>query len=491
MSVSRRFTIALAAASLVAAVFANPVGTPLPAQGTPTPQMKQPVVRGKEKDNNQKWSTLVGGVIDSIHLVPLAGATILLDGTTLSATTDNDGKFRIDSIPPGDYRLAVFHPLLDTLGFSIGTEPLRMGADSVRQVLLGTPSSKAIILKACPATKRRLGEAAIMGRVLDPDTNIPLAGVRVTMVWTSMQVGKDVGFKRTAQMREASTDSSGAFVICGVSPEIRGTIQAERGDQKTAEVEVEFLPEELLAFQDLDLIDVPLSDSAPTTGEAIVSGRVVNKDGAPIGDARVTVSGTNVVTMTAANGTFRLANLPSGTRALVVRRVGFNARQIAVNLTAATPVELTVTMKDAPPMLDAVEVEGRFDAALKKNGFTERKRMGMGKYFGPKELERRQLQNFSSLFHTVPGFTVQQGFGGSSIRSTRGSNGCVTVWIDGIQYREGQSGELDSQLLPDQLLAVETYSPVAAPSEFKSAGQTDCSVVVVWTNRTLPRGNTK
>ncbi len=319
----------------------------------------------------------------------------------------------------------------------------------------------------------------------------PLAGVRVTMVWTSMQVGKDVGFKRTAQMREASTDSSGAFVICGVSPEIRGTIQAERGDQKTAEVEVEFLPEELLAFQDLDLIDVPLSDSAPTTGEAIVSGRVVNKDGAPIGDARVTVSGTNVSTMTAANGTFRMANLPSGTRALVVRRVGFNPRQIAVNLTAATPVELTVTMKDAPPMLDAVEVEGKFEAALKKNGFTERKRMGMGKYFGPKELERRQLQNFSSLFHTVPGFTVQQGFGGSSIRSTRGSNGCVTVWIDGIQYREGQSGELDSQLLPEQLLAVETYSPVAAPSEFKSAGQTDCSVVVVWTNRTLPRGNTK
>jgi hypothetical protein len=453
------------------------------AQQTTRPQMRQPTVKGKEQE--QKYSTLVGLVIDSVHLLPLVGATVLLDGTTLSATTNEEGKFRIDSIPPGDYRLAVFHPLLDTLGFSIGTEPLRMGADSIRQVLMGTPSAKSLVARACPAQKRRLGEAAIMGKVLDPDTEVPLAGVRVTFVWTKIDIGRDIGVKRIQQLREATTDSSGSFVLCGVSPEVRGTIKAERGESETAEVELELLPEELLAFQDLRMLDVPLSDSAPQTGEAILSGRVVNKDGAPVADATVSVQGTKISTVTGPDGLFRLVGLPSGTRAVYVRRVGFTFRQIAVNLSAVNPVDVRIELKDAPPMLEAVTVEGKFEAALKKNGFTERKRMGMGRFLGPKDIERRQPINFSSLFQTIPGFRVETGFGGNTIRSTRGSNGCVIIWVDGVQYRETQAGELDSQLLPEQLMAIETYSPVAAPAEFKSAGQSDCSVIVVWTNRTV------
>jgi hypothetical protein len=421
-----------------------------------------------------------------VHLTPLSSATVLLDGTTLSATTDDEGKFRIDSIPPGSYRIAVFHPMLDTLGFSIGTKPLRMGADSVRQVILGTPSAQSIVENACTPIKRRLGPGAIMGHVLDPETNAPLADVRVTMVWSKLEVGQSIGVRRTPQLREATTDSSGAFTLCGLPTDIHGTLMAERGEAKTAEVPMDISERELLAFQTLHMSNVAPTDSGPTTGDAELRGRVVGKNGAPVAGARVSLQGTSIITSTLADGSFTMTGLPSGTRAVFIKRVGFAPQQVAVDLSSKSPAHITVTLEEPTNTLAAVNVEGKYEAALKKNGYDERKRMGMGHFLGPKDIARRQPQYFSSLFQTIPGFRLVPGPGGTnSIASTRGSNGCVTIWVDGVQWRQTQSGELDNLLQPDQLMAIETYSGVSAPAQFQSAGQTDCSVIVVWTNRTV------
>lgn len=479
MSLRRISKLAVLAA--IAALLSFPSSN-LAAQGSKDEKKKEE----KSDNSSKKWSTLTGVVIDSINYLPLEGATILLDGTTITAITDKKGKFRIDSIPVGDYRIAVFHPLLDTLGLSIGTDPLRMGADSVREVIFGTPSAQSMVLRACPASKRKFGPVAVMGRVVDPDTEIPLQGVRVSILWTKMDIGKDVGVKRIPQVREGVTDEGGNYVICGIQSEVAATIQAERGTSKTAEVPVQFAEQQVLGFATLHLIDVPLEDSAPTVGDAVLSGRVLNKEGAPIEGATVSVQGApKSQVKTSGDGSFKISNLPSGTRAIYVRAIGFSPRQRAINLSAATPVSVEVTLEDQPPSLAAVEVEGVYDEALKKNGFTDRKRMGMGRFLGPKDLERRNVQSLSGLFQTLPGFRVEQSFGGNSIKSTRGSGGCVTYWIDGIQFRENSPGELDNQIMPEQLMAIETYSPVSAPSEYKSAGQTDCSVIIIWTNRTI------
>lgn len=50
---------------------------------------------------------LSGFVLDSMTNLPLAGATILISGTTLSAVSDAGGRFHfeLDTLPPGTYAM--------------------------------------------------------------------------------------------------------------------------------------------------------------------------------------------------------------------------------------------------------------------------------------------------------------------------------------------------------------------------------------------------
>jgi hypothetical protein len=326
-----------------------------------------------------------------------------------------------------------------------------------------------------------------MGHVFDPDTQAPIDSVRVTLVWTDVEVGKNIGFRRLAKVRESYTNSAGMFMICGVPAGVHGTLQAELGEAKTAEVQVD-MGNALLATEALFLSRlVPTDSTTLLVGDASVSGRVVNDKGVPVPNAEVSVHGAKSKTKTQSDGEFLLTNLPSGTRAVLVRRIGYSPVEMAVDLTPQEPARIMVRLAAAAPRLDEVKVEGKMTAALKKNGFLDRKKMGMGRFLGPEDLARRQPQYFSSIFQTIPGFRLEQGAYGSSIKSTRGNNGCVTIWIDGVQWRESQTGELDQSLPVDQVMAVETYSSSSAPMEFQSAGQTACAVVVVWTNRTVRR----
>ena len=59
--------------------------------------------------------TLRGQVIDAVAQKALPGATVLLEGSTLGTTTDDNGKFRFENLPVGRYRLRVSFVGYDTL----------------------------------------------------------------------------------------------------------------------------------------------------------------------------------------------------------------------------------------------------------------------------------------------------------------------------------------------------------------------------------------
>src|SRR4051794_12367494 len=111
------------------------LAVPASAQKTPVkPPPKAPAAKGAAKDTTAakpakaaepevpKFGYLQGVVVDSIHSDVLAGALIQIEGTTRLAPADSIGRFLVDSIPPGRYRVLVDHPLLDTLGISLVTD---------------------------------------------------------------------------------------------------------------------------------------------------------------------------------------------------------------------------------------------------------------------------------------------------------------------------------------------------------------------------------
>ncbi len=58
------------------------------------------------------WSILRGTVLDALGN-PVEGATVTIqleDGTTQTTTTDENGEFVFENVPPGDYTIEVSHP---------------------------------------------------------------------------------------------------------------------------------------------------------------------------------------------------------------------------------------------------------------------------------------------------------------------------------------------------------------------------------------------
>jgi TonB-linked SusC/RagA family outer membrane protein len=85
-----------------------------------------------------------------------------------------------------------------------------------------------------------------------------------------------------------------------------------------------------------------------------VTGKITDsKDGSPLSGANVTVAGSTIGTQTAADGTFKLNNVPAGAKKLVVSHVGFAIQEIAIG---SGPVVLS--LKTADITGDAVVVIG-------------------------------------------------------------------------------------------------------------------------------------
>ncbi|MEO8334956.1 MAG: carboxypeptidase regulatory-like domain-containing protein [bacterium] len=440
-----------------------------------------------------KFGYLQGVAVDSVHEEPLVGALIQIEGTGRIGPTDSLGRFLIDSIPPGSYRVIVDHPLLDTIGISLVTPPITFAINEITRTTIAVPSTQMLSELFCTPARRALGPGALVGRVREPDTEEAAVGARVSFVWYDPDppgLPANLRIKKSPRVREAIVTADGTYRLCGLPTTFEGKLQAQRKDGgETAEVTVS-QSEGLLALRSMSVAALPKiagadSSSKPVQrGIARVFGKVLNASGAPVVNARVGLMGVSNATLTRANGDFVLDSLPSGTQAIVVRQLGYKPTEVTVELSARTPARVTVKLGIFVPELSPVEVVSARDEGLQKVGFTDRKRSAAGGYFmDPDMLEKRRATMFTDLLRTVPGIRVSSsGNGQASISSTRSATGggCVTVWVDGAQWQSMEAGDLDSFVRPEEVSAVEVYNGISVPPQFVTVGQS-CSAVVVWT----------
>jgi hypothetical protein len=477
---------------------------PAPRATKPVPKSATAPASAAQPPAPATTGYLLGVAFDSVHSEPLIGAVIQIEGAGRFAISDSLGRFVTDSVPPGSYRLVVDHPVLDTLGITLVTPPMTFSANAVTRASVTLPAGATLVNMLCSAARRTLGPGALVGRVREPDSDQAAVGARVSFVWYDPDpVGLPTALRPTRKsprVREATIGADGTYRLCGLPEKYEGKLQAQRKDGgETAEVVVT-QDDGLLALRSVSVAPLVVASQDSTgkrrlvaKGSARVTGRVVNKSGAPVANARIGLMGSSAATVTRANGEFTLDSLPAGTQALVVRQLGYRPTEVPVELSSRTAARVTVRLGEFVPELSPVEVVSRRDEGLQKVGYLDRKRSAASGYFlTPEQVESRHALQFTDLMRTIPGIQVSNQGGQAMLTSSRssssGSGGCVTVFVDGAAWQQLSPGDLDSFVRPEEVAAVEVYGGTQVPAQFTTPGQS-CSAIVVWTKtRVLKRG---
>jgi hypothetical protein len=497
--------LVLAHAAMAQAPTSRPKVTPsAPTAPKPTPTTIAPAPGSTGPlGGSSTMGYLQGVAVDSIHDTPLINATIQLSGTDRVGITDSLGRFLIDSITPGSYKVDVDHPILDTLGILLSTAPMEFVANQVTRVLIAVPSQEFLANRFCTPARRALGPGVLVGRVREPDSEVAAIGARVSLVWYDpdppLIAGAPVKIKKAPRVREATVGEDGTYRLCGLPEKYEGKLQAQRKDGGTT-AEVAIAQEDgLLALRSMSVARLAVAAGTDSAGKATtlqkgsarLLGRVINKSGAPVGGARVTLNGTGAATITRDNGDFLLDSLPAGTQAVTVRHLGYAPTEVAVELSSRAPARVNVQMGAYVPELKAVEtVASRQEQGLERVGWTSRKKGAATGYFiGPDQIEARKASQFTDLLTTTPGVRVQGSMGQMMITATRtaGRAGCVTIYVDGSRWQQLQPGDLDAFVRPEEVAAIEVYPGGSTmPVEFQTSGA-DCAAVVVWTKLNVNR----
>ena len=438
--------------------------------------------------------SVVGNVRDSIADKSLVGAVVQIVRTDAirsawSARTDDRGRFRFDSIAPGEYFATFFHPAVDSLGVQAPVRRVRLGARDPERLDLAIPGAERVIAALCPGTQPSDSAAVLVGEVRDADTGLPVASATVVGYWLDFIIDQE-GFRTAPQGMKTSTSSDGAFALCHLPAGGQVAVQATAGVRATGTLEVAFKARSIIR-RDFTLGEGTTAVAAGgdtsgairdtvLRGPARLTGTVLSESNRPVRDAIVEVVRTGISTSTDTAGRFQLANLPVGTHALEVRRIGFAPQHIPVQLASRSPSIVRVVLEKPVRMLDAVRVTETV-YSRRQTEIDRRRRRGFGHFITRQDLERRAGSQLSDILRMVPGVRVYSSPTGNVVVFQRGSSfsgPCrPTVYLDGM--RLGTNEDLDFLANVSSLEAVEVYAGAGqAPVEYSGGG---CGSLVLWT----------
>ena len=439
--------------------------------------------------------TVTGTVMDSVSHRRLSGALVQLapdSGSGLkSATTDSLGAFRIDSVRPGSYIIGFFHPALDSLGFELSPRRLVVTGGGEQHVELATPSASSVVDPLCRATPNRDSTGLLLGHIRDADTKMPRAGT-VTLLWMELVIGQG-GVRQNRQQIPAKSDAMGWFALCGIPSNIVVSASAESNDEESGTVSLQVPARGLLVRDFLvsraDSTIPVYEDSSPAAGRvpiatlrrgnARLSGVVRTDKGRPVPNAEVSVPGTGLDARTQERGEFALTGLPSGTQSVEVRAIGFEPKDVPVDLARGSLTTVDVGLDRPVQTLDAVKIYGKGNTTLAE--FQRRLRAGWGHFLTPVDIANRHAFRATDLFRTMAGVRVAPTRRGNAVL-LRG--GCLpTVYLNGARMADDAARDIDTLAPAEEVTAVEVYTAAERPPEFWG---NNCGTVVLWVGM-LPR----
>ncbi len=343
------------------------------------------------------------------------------------------------------------------------------------------------------------GQACVSGRVLAEDSDRPIAKATISAAWTEFRADKKRGAGPVRMARDTTSDTAGHFAFC-LTPGASALVQVTHGQANA------YVPVSVARTDTAVVVHLGTGDD---NEHATVAGRVVSETGSPVAKAAITVLGVSGTTRTGNDGTFQVKDLPAGSQILIARSIGLGAAAISVNLSATTPTQVDVTMQRLPPTLEVVDVVAdrlQLASVYRDIGFTQRQRIGNGKFMTYEQIRARSVNDVAELFRGVPGVrVVDDHHGVLKVYPNRGPNtiygygDCTAYVIDGTLIGNGKStdfpmpstneppGGPDELLLPapEELIAVEVYQPSEPAPTPLSGPAMRCLKVLLWTKAQL------
>jgi len=143
-------------------------------------------------------------------------------------------------------------------------------------------------------------------------------------------------------------------------------------------------------------------------------------------------------------------------------------------------MSIALFMLPQPTELEGIDVQierQQVRRRLRSSGFYQRAAMGIGRFIGPDEIERRPVFLFADFLRGIPGVTFQneQIFFRGGLEGTCAPN----FFIDGTRVFEGY-GVLDL-IQPEDVDGIEVYRGVAQTPLEWGGFNGSCGAILVWT----------
>jgi len=433
-----------------------------------------------------------------VSLVQLASEATV----SRSARPDGQGRFRVDSLPAGRYLMQISTPTLDSLDLTMPPREVRIDGGRTLRTEAVLPFGAELRDLVCHSGRLGEGTVAVAGRVLDADTEKPLAGAEVVATWTDVIADGLNKPKTKKRSVVAKSGAQGEYRLCGIPGGTTLALRLQQADKGTPFVRLTISQDEGVVVRDLSisprsaprvaLLDsiARLGDRAQSdtsaralelTGTATVTGMVRGAGAVPLAGVAVRVRDARSSTFTDSAGKFVLGDLPAGTQILQTLHAGYPLTEVAVELRPGRSTEQNVLM-----VRNARPDSARSESTLYKEFDTHRRAYAFGQFVGVEEVMQKEkvVTETVDLFADMLGFTAL-GHGAEarliSNEALAAQPSCRSARI----VAEGTDGFAINDIPPNQVGAIEAY----ANSQFvpeRYAGKAECGLIVIWMRKEQP-----
>ncbi|MBX9927905.1 MAG: TonB-dependent receptor [Gemmatimonadaceae bacterium] len=212
---------------------------------------------------------------------------------------------------------------------------------------------------------------------------------------------------------------------------------------------------------------------AQSEGTGVLTGRVTDVSGRPLGGVLIRVGTATLGVATERDGTYRVVRVPAGAQQISYRYIGFTPVNATVQIVAGKSVANNVQLKEAATKLSAVVVEGQVAgqaAALNQ----QRTASNISSVVDNELVGRLPDPNMAEALARVPGIAMirDQGEGRFvQIRGTRADLNSLSINGERVATPEQSSRQIPMDIIPsDQAAAIQVSKTLSADMDADAIG---------------------